>query len=115
MTLLLSRRDDAAVIAAGGPLLGRHEFDILCEALEFIPVDDGVIVDLSDVEVVDVQIAAELMQMLRRASLLREAVVVAHSDDVRLRLVLAGVDTVVPLVCCHEDAIKVLRQRTGLS
>jgi hypothetical protein len=102
-----------ALIRVAGTLQSAAEIETFLSALEFVPSDEDLVVDLSELTVLAAQCVFALGSRLLQRALWSEAVVVSSQSDVTLQLVLGEVDRVVPVVRGLQQAADVIRTRRG--
>jgi anti-anti-sigma regulatory factor len=103
-----------ALVRATGSLRTAAEVDTFTTALEFVPKDDDLVVDLSGLRSMNAACASELSALLLERADWSETVVVSPDPDVTVQLVLGEVDHVVPVLTTMVHATDLIRARRGM-
>lgn len=110
----MTRSDGYALVRGSGSLTTDDDADVITEALAFVPEDEHVVIDLTGLSALSGGGALRLCDRLLHRVAWSEAVVVSAHPDVTMQLVLHDVDRVVPVVRTCEQAVDVIRSRSGL-
>lgn len=105
------RSSTFAVIRAAGTLQSADELDTFARALEFVPDDEDLVIDFSELELLTSECVSVLRRHLQQRVIWSEAVVVSSNDDVTLQLLLGEVARVVTVLPGLEQAADVIRSR----
>ena len=114
MNLEMSCADGCAVISPSGSLDSADDIDAVVAALLFVPSDDHLVVDLRGVDSMSSGCAGLLANaLLERVAFSAEVIVVIDQPDVAVRLVAHDVERAVPMVATMQQAVQVVRARSG--
>ena len=114
LKLEMSTTSGCAVLRVSGSWHSADDADTMAAALSFVPVDDHVVLDLSALDRLSPACAHDLCGRLLERVAWAEVVVVAARPHVTMSLVLSDVDRIVPIVRSIDDALQVVRVRSGL-
>jgi anti-anti-sigma regulatory factor len=113
LDLEMTTRDGCAVLRVVGPIRSAADADTISAAMSFVPIDDHVIVDLRDVDRLSPRCADALHAALVERMHCAETVIVSTCPEVTLQLVLRAVDAVAPVLANIDDALAIVRIRSG--
>ena len=113
LNLTMATIGGCAMLNVSGSWHSADDADTMAAALSFVPVDDHVIIDLTDLERLSPGCAHHLSARLFARVAWAEVVVVADRPDVTMSLVLSDVDRIVPIVRTVDHALEVVRARSG--
>lgn len=114
LSIDITRIGPFSCVRAAGALVHREQLRDLAAALDFVPEDDHLVVDLAELELLGHRCAAGLATHLRLRAAAAEVAVVSGRPDVTVQLVMRGIDHAVPVLHTLDQALDVLRSRTGL-
>ncbi len=113
LSLQMSSNDGCAVLRLRGPMCSVDDGDSASAAIALVGFEDHLVLDLRAVDRLSPVCARTIGATILDRLALAETVVVCEQADVRMQLVLAEVDRIAPLVATFEQAVGVLRVRTG--
>lgn len=113
LDLQMNTISGCAVVRVIGAVDGDADANTIAEAMRFVPIDDHLVVDLRQVERISPTAVHALTTALVHRLMAAETVVVSDRADVTLHLVLADADRLAPLVATVEQALQVIRSRSG--
>ena len=100
-----------ALVRASGSLHTADEVDTLTTALEFVPKDDDLVLDLSGLSSMKAACVPDLSVVLLGRVDWSETVVVSPDPDVTVQLVIGEVDHLVPVLSTLVHATDLMRAR----
>jgi anti-anti-sigma regulatory factor len=103
-----------ALVRATGSLHTADEVDTFTTALEFVPKDDDLVLDLSGLSSMSAACMTDLSALLLGRAGWSETVVVSPDPDVTVQLVIGGVDHLVPILTSLMGAADLLKARRCL-
>jgi anti-anti-sigma regulatory factor len=107
----LSRESGTTFLRLNGSVEGGGDLDRLTESFAFVQPNDHLILDLTDVDVIDSAAVMTLRDILFVRAVLSETVVVSTRPEVSLQLVVHDVDRLSPIVCSLDEATAILEER----
>ena len=102
-----------ALVRAAGTIESANEVETFVSALEFVPDDEDLVIDLSGLELLTVDCASTIHACVVQRVAWSEAVLVSSEVEVTMQLVLCEVDRVVPIVRGLQQAADVISTRRG--
>ncbi|MBI5087294.1 MAG: hypothetical protein HZB15_00035 [Actinobacteria bacterium] len=109
----MTRTTPFALLRAAGKIESTDEVETFVSALEFVPRDDDLVVELRAIDALSSSCASGLRTSLQERVGWSDAVVVASNDRVMMQLLEGEVDRVVPIVAELHVAADLLRARRG--
>jgi hypothetical protein len=113
LDLELTRSNDIVIVRITGSVISRREVDTVASALEFVPEDEHLVIDLGDAVEIEPSCLADIERVLRQRSLIAEAAIVSSRPEITLQLVVHGLDRLVPVVPTVDHAAAIVRARCG--
>ena len=102
-----------ALVRAAGTIESANEVETFLSALEFVPDNEDLVIDLSGLELLTVGCASAIHACVSQRVAWSEAVVVSTEVEVTMQLVLCEIDRVVPIVRGLQEAADVISARRG--
>ena len=115
LELDLTRSNDIVIMRIAGSVISDRETDTVAAALEFVPEDEHLVIDLGDATEIETACLLDMEVRLRQRSLSAETVIVSHRPEITLQLVLHGLDRRVCVVPTVDQAAAIVRARCGRS
>lgn len=115
LALEMTRSGFHAHVRASGSLDHDDDIDTLTAAIAFVPDDEHLVIDLTGIRTISDRCAIALSRSLVDRGATAETVVVSSEPHVTMSLVLHDLDRICPVVTNHEDAVDVVRVRSGMT
>jgi hypothetical protein len=103
-----------ALVRATGTLHSADEVDTFTTAIEFVPKDDDLVLDLSGLRSMSAACVPDLCALLLDRAIWAETVVVSPDPDVTVQLMIGEVDYAVPVLATVMHATDLIRARHGI-
>lgn len=98
-----------ALVRAEGTMHTAEEIETFTTALEFVPEDDDLVIDLSGLSSMSAECVPKLCALLLDRVIWSEMVVVSSDPDITVQLVIGEVDRVVPILANLTHAADLMR------
>ena len=103
-----------ALVRATGTMHTADEVDTFTTALEFVPYDDDLVLDLTGLRSMSTASVPDLCALLLARAIWSEIVVVSPDPDITVQLMIGEVDHVVPVLTKLVHATDLIRARHGI-
>jgi anti-anti-sigma regulatory factor len=104
----MARRRRFALVRASGSIVADSEVDTISGAIDFVPADDDLVVDLSELDALSPGCARTLRRLADSRVRWSGLVVVAANPEVVAQLRSCGIDRIVPIVGTIVEATREL-------
>ncbi|MGD9997347.1 MAG: hypothetical protein AB7L17_03740 [Ilumatobacteraceae bacterium] len=104
----MARRRRFALVRASGSIVADSEVDTIAGAIEFIPSDDDLVIDLSELTELSQGCARTLRLLVQSRVAWSGLVVVASTPGVVAQLQNCGIDRIAPVVATLHEAAREL-------